>query len=284
MTKKQYEVLKRASLFLEENHRETRIAELLLQHHLGLSRNQFIMNMREIIPSEIIEAFRADIEKHVTTGVPIQHLMGYEEFYGRKFSVNEHVLIPRPETEELVQHVIKAARKSKDQKLSLVDVGTGSGVIAITLALELPELEVIATDISGEALEIAKKNAQNLGANINFLQGNFLEPITYQQYPVDIIVSNPPYIAESERADLTDTVKNFDPEIALFAEENGLLAYKKIIKQAKGILRKNGLIAFEIGHTQGEAIKELVLETFPQSSIEMKQDINGKDRILLARC
>ncbi|MCM3741469.1 peptide chain release factor N(5)-glutamine methyltransferase [Oceanobacillus luteolus] len=283
MMKKQYEVLRWASVFLEENNRESRVAELLLQHHLGVTRSQFFMNMQEHIPVEVYEAFKADIEKHATTGIPLQHLTGYEEFYGRRFSVNEHVLIPRPETEELVQHVIQAVDKVPNQNLRLVDVGTGSGVIAITLALELPNVEVLATDISPEALQVAKANAASLQANVTFHQGDFLEPLNYQQKTVDIIVSNPPYIAESEREELSDTVKLYDPDLALFAEDDGLAAYKKIIKQAKSVLKEDSLIALEIGYTQGEAVKKLLLDSFPQSEVKLIQDINGKNRIIIAK-
>lgn len=280
--KKQYEVLKRASLFLEKYNRETRVAELLLEHHLGLSRNAFFMNMREAIALDVEDTFMADVKKHAETGIPIQHLIGYEEFYGRRFSVDNHVLIPRPETEELVQQVIKTVKGNADTPIRLVDVGTGSGIIAITLALELENVEVLATDISSEALKVAKQNAFELGASVTFKQGDFLESLINENIFVDIIVSNPPYIAETERKDLSDTVKNFDPALALFAEGNGLAAYKRIIIQAKEMLKSDGILAFEIGHTQGEAIKQLIIESFPQATVDIMKDINGKDRIVFA--
>lgn len=185
--------------FLEKNNRETRVAVLLLQHHLNVSRTQYFAQMREDIPQHIIEKFRADVVKHAETGIPIQHLMGYEMFYGRKYSVNENVLIPRPETEELVLHVMEHA--PKDKPITIVDVGTGSGVIAITLALELPNADVYAIDISPDALGMAKKNAEDLAANVTFLQGDFLDPFVKQGLRADIIVSNPPYIAEEERSE-----------------------------------------------------------------------------------
>ncbi len=281
--KKQYEVLKRASLFLEKQEREAKIAELLLQHHLGLSRTAFFMNMHEHIPDAIYEAFMHDIREHAETGKPVQHMIGSEEFYGRRFLVDNNVLIPRPETEELVQHVIQTVKASKKHALHIVDAGTGSGVIAITLSLELADASVAATDISSQALAIAKKNAENLGADVEFFQGDFLLPILHQEKTVDIIVSNPPYIAENERESLADTVKNFDPELALFAEDNGLGAYKKMIKQACGLLKPDGILAFEIGHTQGETIKKRILDSFPQAVVDIIQDMNGKDRIILAK-
>src|SRR5690625_2736585 len=173
--KKQFEVLQWASLFLEKNNCEQAIAEILLQHHLAVSRAQFYMMMQEPIPEQIMERFQADIQAHVDTGIPVQHLTGYEYFYGRKFFVNEHTLIPRPETEELVYHVIQVVKKSvKKTACTVVDVGTGSGVIAISLALELENAQVFATDISKKALRMAKKNAKHLGAQVSFMHGDFL--------------------------------------------------------------------------------------------------------------
>lgn len=281
MTKKQYEVLQWASLFLEKNNRETRVAELLLQHHLNVTRTQYFAQMREEVPEHIVEKFEKDIKMHAETGVPIQHLTGYEMFYGRKFSVNHHVLIPRPETEELVLHVINHA--PKDRPITIVDVGTGSGIIAITLALELPNAKVYAIDISEEALMMAKKNAKSLQADVTFLKGDFLEPFINQGLQADIVVSNPPYISEEERAELSDTVVNYDPELALFAEDNGLFAYKKIVSQLPNTVVTGGSVAFEIGHLQGDAVKGLIEWTFPHSSVSVIKDINGKDRIVSAK-
>lgn len=286
MTKslKQFEVLRWASLFLEEHNREPRVAEILLQHHLNVTRSQFYMLMQEPVSDEIAEMFKAQIVKHAETGIPVQHLTGYESFYGRDFTVNEHVLIPRPETEELVLHIIDSAGQpaNSNQPLTIVDIGTGSGIIAITLALELPEAKVYASDISKDALAIARQNAKRLGADVTFLQGDFLEPIIDEQIKADIIVSNPPYIAREEAPLLSDTVKNFDPELALFAEKNGLAAYQKIIMQAPEAVNADALIAFEIGHKQGRAVRALIKGTFPGSAVTTIQDINKKDRIVSA--
>lgn len=277
---KQYEVLHRASLFLEQHHREPRVAEILLIHHLHVSRSEFFMRMQEPVPEDVFEKFKADIKKHAETGIPVQHLTGYEEFYGRSFLVNENVLVPRPETEELVLHVVNEAKKM-DKPLTIVDIGTGSGVIAITLALELPNATVYATDISEAALTVAKENAAQLNKDVNFLQGDFLSPIIEQNVTPDIIVSNPPYIAWDEQETLSETVKNFDPKLALFAEENGLAAYRKIIAQAKEFPSAN-MLAFEIGQSQAAAVQSLLEQTFPGSLVQTKKDINGKDRIVSA--
>jgi release factor glutamine methyltransferase len=289
MTVKQYEVLHRASLFLEKHAREPKVAEILLQHHLQVSRAAFYSMMQEPVPETIIKQFETDIKKHAETGIPLQHLMGTAEFYGRNFLVNGNVLVPRMETEELVQHVISEVEKTKqamgnaDSSLTIVDVGTGSGIIAISLKLELEGAHIFATDISTEALKIAKQNAQQLNADITFLQGDFLNPFMKQNIKADVIVSNPPYIARKEKTLLADTVKDFDPEIALFADENGLLAYRKIIEQAKSAIKENGLLVFEIGHEQGEAVEQLIKQVYPHSTIKIIKDINGKDRIVSAK-
>ncbi|WP_156291997.1 peptide chain release factor N(5)-glutamine methyltransferase [Oceanobacillus salinisoli] len=278
MTEKLYEVLKRASLFLEKHNREPRVAELLLQHHLHVSRSQFYMMMQDRIAEEAVTKFEKDIQLHAQTGVPVQHLTGYEMFYGRKFQVNEHVLIPRPETEELVEHVIES---EKGKNVTIADIGTGSGIIAETLALELPQATVYASDISEEALKVAQANSETLNAEVTFLKGDFLQPFINQNIHVDIVVSNPPYIAKAEEEMLSDTVKNFDPSLALFAEEEGLAAYRKIIQQAKEMTGLQ-MLAFEIGHTQSETIHALIQGNFQSSNIETIKDINGKDRIVSA--
>lgn len=277
---KQYEVLKWASLFLEKHNREPNVAEILLMHYLNVSRSRFYMMMRDPIPANTLASFEAAILEHVEAGIPVQHLTGYEMFYGRKFQVNKNVLIPRPETEELVQHVIETVGQ---QPVNIVDVGTGSGIIAITLALELPQVTVYATDISKTALLIAKKNAEQLQANITFLEGDFLQPVIDADIHADVIVSNPPYIARSEEVLLSDTVKNFDPALALFADDNGLAAYRRIIEQSKQVIRTHAMFAFEIGYTQGEAVCSLIKHTYRASETKIIQDINKKDRIVTAQ-
>ncbi len=280
---KQFEVLRWASLFLEKHHRESRVAEILLQYYLGVDRQQFYMLMRDPVPIEIVDKFKAAVEKHAKTGIPVQHLIGHEIFYGREFIVNEHVLIPRPETEELVQHIIQSTDTSGGDPLTIIDIGTGSGIIAITLALEIPNSIVYATDISKNALEVAEQNAKQLGADVHFLQGDFLQPAIEKDIQVDILVSNPPYIAKSEAPELSDTVKNFDPELALFADADGLAAYQTIIAQAPQATKRPAQLAFEIGYEQSEAVYALIQETFSESTINTIQDINGKNRIVSAK-
>lgn len=280
---KQYEVLNWASSFLKEHNCEELIAEILLQYYLNVTRSTFYMNMQEPVPGKVIEQLQKDIQRHAETGVPVQHLTGYEYFYGRKFFVNEYTLIPRPETEELVLYVIEEVKKAKYKDPIIVDIGTGSGVIAVSLAKEIPSATVYATDISKEALNLAKKNANEHQANVTFLEGDFLEPILAQDINPDIIVSNPPYIAKTDRSTLSRTVKDFDPELALFAEEDGLAAYQQITSLSTKLSSPPQLIAYEIGYQQGKAVSKIIKECYPQSQTAVIQDINKRDRIVSAK-
>ncbi|SHM62631.1 peptide chain release factor N(5)-glutamine methyltransferase [Gracilibacillus kekensis] len=276
-----HEALYWASSFLEEHGTEAKVAEILLLHELKWTKTDLISNLREYLDPSTLKQYQKKIEQLATTKVPIQHLTGVEEFYGRSFHVNPHVLIPRPETEELIHYLLTNVKK---KELSCVDVGTGSGVIAISLAKEWQNsvIEVLATDISTEALQVARKNAEKHQADIHFYHGNFLTPLIEQGKKVDMIVSNPPYIAYEEKDSLSETVKNFDPEMALFAEENGLAAYQSIIEQAPFVLNEKGILAFEIGHRQGKAVTSIIKRTFPNSEVDVIQDINQKDRIVFA--
>ncbi|WP_112182210.1 MULTISPECIES: peptide chain release factor N(5)-glutamine methyltransferase [Paraliobacillus] len=273
------EVLRWASLFLEEHNREPRVAEILLLHHLNYTKSQLLMNLREPISTKQYHAYQQDIHKHTDTGIPVQHIIGSEYFYGRNFHVTKDVLIPRPETEELVLGVLERTKQMK-RPIKVADIGTGSGIIAITLKLEDPTLQVEACDISVAAQEIAANNAMRLDAEVTFHQSDFLQKWIDNGETVDVIVSNPPYIAWEEKETLADTVRNFDPELALFAKANGLFAYQQIINQAKIVLSTCGLLAFEIGYQQAAQIKKLILHAFPDSEVEICQDINGRDRMI----
>ncbi|MRH43979.1 peptide chain release factor N(5)-glutamine methyltransferase [Aquibacillus halophilus] len=286
MTEKQmyvHEALRWASLFLEKQNRETRIAEMILMHHLGINKSQLLASLRDQVPVDRLQAFQKDIHTHAETGVPVQHLIGSETFYGREFLVNQDVLIPRPETEELLVGVLDFIKKNNfSEPTQLVDIGTGSGIIAITLKLEQPNVQIWASDLSTKALTVAKKNAERLNAKVNFEQGDFLQPFIESGASFDVIVSNPPYIPFHDRDSLSDTVKNYDPELALFAEQDGLAAYMKIIEQAKYVMKKQALIAFEIGYQQGTQVANIIEHHFPQSKTEIRKDINGRDRMVFA--
>ena len=209
-------------------------------------------------------------------GYPIQYLIGYVNFYGYKINVNANVLIPRYETEGLVEKTIKYITELfPSRTTSIVDIGTGSGAIAIVLKSKFPNSTVIGIDISKLAIEVAKTNAKQNNIDINFINNDLLDGIS-EKY--DVIISNPPYISEKE--EVMEMVKNYEPHLALYAEDNGLYFYKKIFDQSKELLNKRFLIAMEIGYTQGNAIKEYAQATFNEAKIYVEKDLNQKDRYL----
>lgn len=281
---KQYEVLRWASSFLEKHGRESSSAAILLQHHLQVTPASFYLHMREDIEKKIWHAFEKDIKKHAETGIPVQHLIGKAPFFGRDFIVNEDVLIPRFDTEVLIEKIIACLEEQEDlSHFTLVDVGTGSGIIAITLKLAFPMINVYATDISEKALEVAKKNARIYETDIEWLQGNFLEPFLNQQLDANLIVSNPPYIDRNDIESLQDTVKDYDPELALYAENYGLQAYQTIIEQTLQ-LNRHALqyLFFEIGYLQAEAVTSIIRTAYPSSDYTVLQDLGGQNRVISA--
>src|SRR5690625_200216 len=282
--KKQYEVLQWAFSFLKEHHCEENVANMLLQHLLKVNQSKFLLNMRASLPETITNEFEKGIKRHVETGVPIQHLIGHAYFYGRQFYVNENVLVPRFDTEVLVEKTITEikSRFNEKEELVIADIGTGSGIIAISLALEFPHAKVYATDISSRAIQVAKKNAKSLEANVHFLEGNFLEPLLQNKISPHVIVSNPPYIRQSNKDTLSKTVKSFDPPLALYGGEDGLTAYKEILLQIIKLPKiKEQIILFEIGFDQVQEVKEIIRKSIPATPIEVIQDLSQKDRVIL---
>ncbi|RSD27150.1 peptide chain release factor N(5)-glutamine methyltransferase [Mesobacillus subterraneus] len=280
---KMYEALNWASSFLKENNREEFAGELLLRHYSGLSRTSMLAMMRDELDPDVWIEFQAAVKRHAE-GEPIQYIIGSEEFYGRCFEVNEYVLIPRPETEELVYGTLQRLEKLFPGRndIELVDVGTGSGAISVTLKLENPELKVSATDLSEDALGMARKNASKLGAEISFLQGDLLQPLLLQKKKVDAVISNPPYIPIADQEWMSDVVTEHEPHLALFAGEDGLDLYRRFMDELPLVLKEKALVGFEIGAGQGEAVRALLEKTFPHAKVEIVFDINGKDRMVFA--
>ncbi|MFJ5964289.1 peptide chain release factor N(5)-glutamine methyltransferase [Bacillus sp. NPDC093026] len=278
-----FEALKWASSLLTEVGRDQNASEILLMHVLGLSRSELLARFHDPLPEEQDRLFSDFVKQH-ELGVPVQHLIGFEYFYGRPFEVNKHVLIPRPETEEVVLCALNMLNDvfPHDQQLSVVDVGTGSGAIAITLALENKFLNVTATDISLDALEVAKRNQQALGADVHFLHGDLLEPVIAQGIKVDLFISNPPYIAVEEMDNLSDVVTKHEPENALTDGRDGLWFYQRLTRDLHKVLNKQAVVVFEIGHTQARDVQALLVQAFPSADVSIVQDINGKDRAVCA--
>lgn len=279
-----FEALKWASSFLVENGRDENVGEIYLRHVLGMSRSQLLAEQRRSVPQEKWEEFQAGIRRH-SIGVPIQHIIGTEEFYGREFVVNEHVLIPRPETEELIYYGLE---KMKDlfidavAPLQAADVGTGSGAIAVTLKLESRRvpLEMMAVDISSEALAVARENSIKLEADVRFFEGDLLQPLIEEGVKLDILLSNPPYIPLTDRETLSDVVIGHEPELALFGGEDGYDLYKRFMEELPLVMKEKCLIGFEVGVGQGETVADLLRATFPDAETEVVHDINGKDRMV----
>jgi len=254
-----------------------RDAEFLLRHALGATRASLLANpQRELTPAEAAR-YQALIAERAT-GKPIQYITGTQEFFGLPFAVNSDVLIPRPETEHLVEAVL--ARLPENRPVKIVDVGTGSGAIAIALAHALPLAEVTAIDLSAAALQVAARNAASLGvaARITFQQSDLLTACAGER--PEAIVSNPPYIADAERPTLDVQVREFEPASALFAGDTGYEVYERLIPQAWAALQPQGLLAMEIGFGQSEQISKLL---HAWSDVELVDDLQGIPRVVLAR-
>ena len=249
---------------------------LLMEHVTQLETNALYMKMNEEISNDIIEKFNKIFDVYLFDNKPIQYLIGTSCFYGYDFIVNENVLIPRYETEELVENILyRYDEHFGGKKVDVCDLATGSGCIAISLALEEKNMKVVASDISSEALEVAKKNNQKFNANVEFLQGDMLEPLRGKKF--DIFVSNPPYIPLDE--EVMSLVKDNEPNIALFGGNDGLKFYRIILSGIKPLLKDKAMICFEHGYDKKEEMIKLAKTYFPKSKVEVLKDLEGKDRM-----
>lgn len=272
-----------ASSFLKKHGRDHNAGEILLMNQLNLNRSRLLAELRTELSENDWKRFELDVKEHAG-GKPLQYITGYEEFFGRKFAVNPNVLIPRPETEELVMAVLKRVDRhfaASKPELLAADVGTGSGAIAVTLKLERPRLAVYGSDISAGAIETAKKNAVRLGAAVRFLQGDLLQPLLESGKRFHVVVSNPPYIPQGEKEQLSDVVKDHEPACALYGGEDGLDFFRRFMEKLPEVLEARAIVAFEIGAGQGEAVSGMMREKFPEGLTEVLYDINGKDRIVV---
>lgn len=247
--------------------------------------NEEKVNLYYDIDKQALPSIEDQFEKGIIRMLndePMNYVLGYSYFYGYQFKVNKDVLIPRPETEELVGLILsKYDEFYKGQNVNICDVGTGSGAIAISLKKEEEKLNVFASDISIDALNVAKENADNLNANIQFLCGSMLEPYIENNIKVDILVSNPPYIRNDEK--LETSVIDYEPHVALFGGDDGLKFYKEIFTLSNKVLNENGLIFFEMGYDQAENMSKLAHSYYPKGKVEIYKDINGKDRMFLLK-
>lgn len=252
---------------------------LLLENKRQLRRIDLALDVDSVFSKSEILNWNAILEK-LKIQIPIQYIIGTTHFYGLEFIVDENVLIPRPETEELVDWIVKLNSKlSKKKNLKILDIGTGSGCIAVSLAKNIPNSEVFAIDVSEKVLAIAKKNAILNKVPVTFLHKNILETKDLSQ-KFDIIVSNPPYVRNLEKAEIKPNVLDNEPHLALFVPDNDpLIFYKKIAELAAANLNPNGQLFFEINQYLGKETQEL-LEYIGLKNIELRKDIYGNDRMI----
>ncbi|MCH7401470.1 peptide chain release factor N(5)-glutamine methyltransferase [Belliella kenyensis] len=246
----------------------------LLEDTLGINRQDLLLDKTiHEVPDILYSHIKSLLEKK-----PIQYILGIAPFYGRSFEVNENVLIPRNETEELVHLIIQ---ENKQLNLRILDIGTGSGCIPISLKLEIPSSKLFAIDVSPEALLIAKRNAEALEASVEFLKVDILNEEIHLNN-LDIIVSNPPYVLDSEKSIMHENVLNHEPHLALFVDDDDpLIFYRNIAQKATSSLKKGGKLYFEINEAYGEDVVNL-LEEMGYTEVILRRDLNDKNRMVSA--
>jgi len=257
---------------------------ILIEFYLGLKRISLVLKPELTYSEKVMEPILTALED-LKKEIPIQYILGETAFFGLPFKVNSHVLIPRPETEELVDWILNIEKsESINNGLKILDIGTGSGCIAVSLAKNLIHAQVYALDVSHDALEVAKRNAVLNNVSVEFIQVNMLQPETwnteFKNLRFDIIVSNPPYVRELEKAQMKSNVVNNEPHLALFVKnEDPLIFYKAITQYAVDNLTPKGHLFFEINEYLGKQMR-LLLKSFDFNAIELKQDIFKKDRMI----
>ena len=255
---------------------------ILLEHYFSIDRVKMALEPQLRLSESEMLTFHFAV-KDLLKNKPIQYIIGETEFCDLKFKVNENTLIPRPETSELVMKIVNRQQSTDNRLCSILDIGTGSGCIAISLAKMISGSKVFALDISGKALEVAKENAINNEADVTFIHDDILSLRNKIDTKFDIIVSNPPYVRELEKAEMRDNVLNWEPHNALFVSDNDpLIFYRKILEFAKTHLKENGEVWFEINEYLGKEMTDLCTE-MGFSQIETLNDFRGKERILSVR-
>jgi release factor glutamine methyltransferase len=262
-----------------------RTAGVLLAHRLGVDRTHLLMHPEAVVSEEDYKTFLQMIERRAA-GEPLQYITGHQEFYKLDFLVTPAVLIPRPETEFLVERVLTLVRESQQALPLIVDIGTGSGGIAVTLAVEISGARVIATDISGAALAVARQNAARHGVSsrVEFYEGDLLAPLAAlgMANQVDVLACNPPYVAASKPELVQREVRDYEPHTALFGGDDGLIFYRRLLAEGFDYVRPSGYLVCEIGYTQLDAITELVAASRWQL-VEVTHDLQGIPRTLTIR-
>lgn len=269
-----YEALKWASLFVQKKQLDESAATYLLQELSHLDQTHLLINYRKPIPADLDQRYIEAINQYVA-GIPPQYIIGKAPFYGEQFVVNKDVLIPRQETEELVEWILAA---NQQPQMSVLDVGTGSGAIGITLKKQRPDWQVTLSDLSTAALAVAQENAKRLNASVSVVQGDLLTPVAGSQF--DLIVSNPPYISHGEEAEMDADVLASEPQMALFADHDGLAIYERLADQLEQKIVETKQVFLEIGFQQGAAVKHIFKVRIPSASVTIRQDMAGHDRMV----
>ena len=259
-------------------------AELLLGAVLDVKKVDLYLNRDRILTSQQVKKFNQFVRERIS-GKPLQYINGTTEFFGLEFDVNENVLIPRPETETLVETVIEHLKNTSGPKI--IDLGTGSGAIAITLARNVENCFVFASDISSDALKVARENAKRheVEDQIEFVCGDLFEPLENKNLEgtIDCAVSNPPYVSMEEFDNLPKEVKDYEPIVALKTDEEGTLFHRKIIENSLDLLKQNAILALEVGLRQATKVADLILSQKEFENTEIKKDLGGIERIVIAR-
>ena len=261
-------------LFFAKGHIHSDHAKILIAELLGCNPLELLNHLEEVVPEEKVELLKKEI-KALEENIPLQYVLGHINFYGNDFYIDERVLIPRFETEELVENTIKYINKYFTEPVDIIDLGTGSGVIGLTLEKKVSTKSVDLIDISKEALEVTHINCEKLSSKANIIESDMFSSV---EKKYDVIISNPPYIKTEE--EIESIVKENEPHIALYAGPNGLDCYQKILENIKDHMKERCLIAFEIGYTQKEDLKQLISKYLPTSKVEVKKDLSGKDRMI----
>ena len=262
-----------------DNDEATTMILILLEHYFKITRVKMALEPDMRLSESEMLTFHFAV-KDLLKNKPIQYIIGETEFCDLKFKVNGNVLIPRPETSELVYKIVERQKTKDKRQLSILDIGTGSGCIAISLAKNIPGSKVHALDISEKALEVAKENAINNNVDVTFINDDILSLKNKIETKFDIIVSNPPYVRELEKADMRDNVLNWEPHNALFVSDNDpLIFYRNILEFAKTHLNENGEIWFEINEYLGKEMTDLCKE-YGFSDIQIFEDFRGKERVV----
>lgn len=269
-----FEALKWASLCIKDKNIETDEVQFLLLNQMNWDLTTLLRNYRTKMTVKEREEFINNVNRLIN-GEPAQYIIGKTYFYGYPIKVDQNVLIPRPETEELVEWILADYSK---QPLKVLDVGTGSGAIAISLKKQRPDWQITASDISTDALKVAKSNAQLNGVKINFVESDLLAKFAGKKF--DVIVSNPPYIAYDEKRLMDQDVIDYEPQLALFAKHEGLFIYERLAKEAGNYLTDSGSLYLEIGFHQGQSVIKLLEDSYKTADTILRQDLAGHDRMI----